>query len=55
MQRLADVGRFKVRVITQDLGFAHAVGDHPDDGGDRQAQPPNARHATHHIGIDGDT
>jgi hypothetical protein len=47
----ADILKLKVRVSRQDLGIRHAFADHPHDGGNRDAQSPNARNPSHMIGV----
>src|SRR5262249_15282691 len=46
-KRLMDVLAFQIWIGAQYLGLGHAVGDHADDGRNRDAEAANARHATH--------
>jgi hypothetical protein len=46
-QRGRNVVEFKWRKLGGDLIGSHAVSDHPDNGGHGNAQPADARHATH--------
>ena len=47
VERLLDVLRLQVREGVDDVGGRHAVSDHVDDGGHRDAETSNARESAH--------
>ncbi len=51
---LGDVVGFEVRVFFRDLRDRHPVGNHGDDGRNREAQVAHTRHAAHAFRVHGD-
>ncbi len=54
-QRLADVLRLEIGIYIEDGILGHALCHHAHHYGYRNAPPANAGHASHLIGIDGNT
>lgn len=52
-ESLADVLGFEVGVLPEDLLVRYSVGDQSQNGGDGDAKPADAGHASHLLGIDG--
>src|SRR5207237_8863565 len=46
-KRVANIVRFKIGIAFEDVFGRHAVGDHADDGGNRNARASNTGHAVH--------
>src|SRR5215472_13757349 len=53
MQHLGDVFSLEIGIGGEDFRLGHPVGDHPDDGCNRNTKPPDARHPAHLPRIDG--
>lgn len=53
-QGLGDVCFLKLRKFGENLGGCHLVRDHRDHSRHWDAQAPDAWHASHHVGVDGD-
>ena len=49
-----NVVEFQWRKLSDDLVGCHAISDHPDNRGHGNAQPADARHATHLSRVDSD-